>query len=84
MDGSQKEGGNFLNLHQKEGVPRKGGRSLRKGGGDPTLEETMYSEDFRRPLSCFLTLCAALKGDVSPDKQNYFNITLEIAIFVLA
>ena len=33
MDGSQKEGGgNFLNLLQKKGVPRKGG-SLRKGGG---------------------------------------------------
>ena len=63
---------------------KKEGRSIRKGGGGPTLEETMYSEDFRRPLSCFLTLCAALKGDVSPDKQNYFNITLEIAIFVLA
>ena len=75
---SERGGGNFLNLHQKEGVP-----SLRKGG-DPALEETMYSEDFRRPLSCFLTLCIALKGDVTPDKQNYFNITLEIAIFVLA
>ena len=39
MDGSQKEGGNFLNLLLKEGS------SLRKsgggGGGGPTLEETM-------------------------------------------
>ena len=26
-------GGNFFNLLQKEGVPRKGGGSLRKGGG---------------------------------------------------
>ena len=26
-------GGNFLNLFQKEGLPRKGGGSLRKGGG---------------------------------------------------
>ena len=32
LDGSQKEGCNFLNLLQREGVPRKGG-SLRKGGG---------------------------------------------------
>ena len=34
-------GGNFFNLLQKEGVPRKGGGFLRKGGGVPTLEETM-------------------------------------------
>ena len=35
LDGSQKEGGNFFNLFQKEGG------SLRKGGV-PTLEETMF------------------------------------------
>ena len=40
LDGSQKEGGNFLNLLKKEGVPRKGG-SFRKGGVIQTLEETM-------------------------------------------
>ena len=34
--------GNFLNLLQEEGVPRKGG-SLRKGGV-PTLEETMQGK----------------------------------------
>ena len=47
LDGSQKEGGNFLNLHQKEGVPRKGVVSSEKGwggGGVPTLEETMKSK----------------------------------------
>ena len=33
-------GGNFFDLPQKEGVPRKWG-SLRKGGV-PTLEEAMY------------------------------------------
>ena len=32
MDGSQKEGGNFFNLLQKEGVPGKGRGSLGKGG----------------------------------------------------
>ena len=41
LDGCQKEG-NFLNLLQEEGVPRKGG-SLRKGGV-PTLEETMQGK----------------------------------------
>ena len=43
LDGSQKEGGggNFLNLLQKEGVPRKGGFPLKRGV--PTLEETMDS-----------------------------------------
>ena len=39
MDGSRKEGGNFLNLLQKDGYPERGG-SLRKVGV-PTLEETM-------------------------------------------
>ena len=44
MDGCQKEGGNCLNLLQKEGVSKNGGEggSLRKGGL-PTLEETMIS-----------------------------------------
>ena len=41
MDDSQKEGGNFLNLLQKEEVPREGGCSLRKGEGVLSLEETM-------------------------------------------
>ena len=34
LDGFQKEGGNFLNLLQKEGVPSEKGRGAR------TLEET--------------------------------------------
>ena len=33
--------GNFLNLLQKEGVPRKGGGGSLRKGGVPTLEETM-------------------------------------------
>ena len=32
---SQKEGGNFLNLLQKEGCTQKGGGSLRSGGIQP-------------------------------------------------
>ena len=39
LDAFQKEGGNFLNLHQKEGVPRKGGFPQKRGV--PTLDETM-------------------------------------------
>ena len=35
MNGSQKEGVNFLNLLQKEGVPRKGGVPSEKGGSNP-------------------------------------------------
>ena len=57
MDGSQKEGGNFLNLLQKEGVPRKGAGCLKKGGV-PNLEES--TESLLRYLSenskGFLTL----------------------------
>ena len=34
-------GGNFLNLLQKEGVPRKGRLHQKTGGEFPTLEETM-------------------------------------------
>ena len=45
LDGSQKEGGNFLNLLQKEGGPRKVGVPSEKGGG-PTLEETMQIPRF--------------------------------------
>ena len=40
LDGSQKEGGNFINLLQKEGVPSE------KGVGVPTLEETMLTPYF--------------------------------------
>ena len=40
MDGSQKEGGNFLNLLQKEGALRKEGFSP-QNRGVPTQEETM-------------------------------------------
>ena len=47
LDGSQKEGGNFLNLLQKEGIPRKGGASSGKGGV-PTLEETMETRIFKK------------------------------------
>ena len=52
MDGSQKERGNFLNWLQKEGGTQKaGGRApSEKGGGVPTLEETMtipsYSQGY--------------------------------------
>ena len=39
LDGSQKEGGNFLNFHQKEGVTQKGEGGERvpseKGGSNP-------------------------------------------------
>ena len=42
LDGSQKEGGNFINLLQKGGgFPQKMGG----GGGVPTLEETMAVYD---------------------------------------
>ena len=40
LDGSQKEGGNFFNLLQKEGVLPSGGFP-QKRGGVPNLEETM-------------------------------------------
>ena len=35
MDGFQKEGGNFLNLFQKEVGPQKRGVPSEKGGGGP-------------------------------------------------
>ena len=35
MDGSQKEGGNFLNLLQKEGGTQKGGFPQKRGGSNP-------------------------------------------------
>ena len=35
MDGSPKEGGNFLNLLQKEGVPRKEGFPEKMRGSNP-------------------------------------------------
>ena len=41
MDGSQKEGGNFLNLLQKEGGTQKEGVPLEKRGGS-NLEEIMF------------------------------------------
>ena len=46
LDGSQKEGVNFLNLLQKEGGTQKGKGGFpqkRMGGGVPTLEETVYT-----------------------------------------
>ena len=50
MDGSRKEGGNFLNLLQKEGYPERGG-SLRKVGV-PTLEETMCRNLYQYGKNC--------------------------------
>ena len=41
LDGSQKERGNFLNLHQKEGGTQKGGEEVSSERGGPTMEETM-------------------------------------------
>ena len=41
MDGSQEEGGNFLNLLQNKGITQKGRVPSEKGGGVPTLEVTM-------------------------------------------
>ena len=35
LNGSQKEEGNFLNLLQKEGVPKKEGVPSEKGGSSP-------------------------------------------------
>ena len=43
MDGSQKEGDNFLNLLQKEGSTQKEGFPQKRGGAVPTLEETVGS-----------------------------------------
>ena len=50
MDGSRKEGGNFLNLLQKDGYPERGG-SLRKVGV-PTLEETMCRNLYQYGKNC--------------------------------
>ena len=41
LDGTQKEGGNFYNLLQEEGVPRKGGGGFLQKKGVPALEETV-------------------------------------------
>ena len=56
MDGSQEDGGNFLNLLQKERLPRKWG----EGGGVPsekrefpTLEETMLISAGYKIVSVF-------------------------------
>ena len=43
LDGSQKEGDNFLSFLQKEGGTQKRGVPSEKGGGVPTLEETMIN-----------------------------------------
>ena len=48
LDGSQKEGGNFFNLLQKEGVPRKGGFPQKRGGSYPGGN---YALSWRRSLS---------------------------------
>ena len=48
LDGFQKEGGNFLNLLQKEGVPRKVGFPRKSGGSNPGgnygIRESMVGE----------------------------------------
>ena len=62
LDGCQKEGGNFLNLLQKDGVPRIGGGVVpsEKGGFQPwrklcrkNIAETHYfdSKFMRRPIA---------------------------------
>ena len=52
LDGSQKEGGNFLNLHQKEGVPRKGVVSSEKGWGGGGSNPGGNYEIQTHPLIC--------------------------------
>ena len=65
LDGSQKEGGNFFNLLQKEGGTQKGvagvGGSLRKGRVR-TLEETMiYRKYIYIYIDRYITIMKALK-----------------------
>ena len=51
LDGCQNKGGNFLNLLQKVGVPKKGGAPSEKKG-IPTLEETIiYIKKLSRKFS---------------------------------
>ena len=51
--------GNFLNLLQKEGVPRKGEFPQKKGGGGvPTLEETMVFLKFYYKLVIQILACS--------------------------
>ena len=69
MDGSQKEGGNFLNLLQKEGVPRKGG-SPQKKGGVPTLEESMGCNIcYIGEATCHLS--TRIKEHLEKDKKSH-------------
>ena len=58
---AQKEGGNFLNLLQKEGGTLKGEGSLRKGGV-PNPEETM-SLDHNTNMDLWITqICYLMPG----------------------
>ena len=52
LDGCQNKGGNFLNLLQKVGVPKKGGGAPSEKKGIPTLEETIiYIKKLSRKFS---------------------------------
>ena len=46
LDGSQKEGSNLLNLHQKDGGTQKGGGGFPQKMGVSILEETMIYDIF--------------------------------------
>ena len=61
LDGSQKEGGSFLNLHQKEGVPRKdgGGGPQKRGSSNPGGN---YSRLFAKIDNSFQQLKILIKG----------------------
>ena len=51
-------GGNFLNLLQKEGVPRKGEFPQKRGRGVSTLEETMFFLKFYYKLVIQILACS--------------------------
>ena len=58
LDGSQKEGGNFLNLLQKQGIPRKGGASSGKGGGFQPWRKLWKQEFLKNRLyKSYTALC---------------------------
>ena len=74
LDGCQKEGGNFLNLLQKEGLPRTGGLPQKRGGSNPGGN---YGGIFISPNICLLLALFSMRiRPINKDTTDFPNLSL--------
>ena len=76
MDGSQNDGGNVLNLLQKEGVPRKRrvGVPSEKGGSNPGGNYETFTKTFASQMSVKLKENVLHYGNFFQNLEQHFSL----------